>query len=68
MYAKGKGATVPSDAQAREKWVTIFIPSLGGSTSRYVDIAYCIVTSVVYLVWLYGGTINMFRFNKLLQY
>lgn len=21
MYAKGKGSTVPSDAQAREKWV-----------------------------------------------
>lgn len=33
MYAKGKGATVPSDAQAREKWVAIFIPSLGSCTS-----------------------------------
>ena len=24
MYAKGKGSTVPSDAQAREKWVENF--------------------------------------------
>jgi len=55
MYAKGKGATVPSDAQAREKWVTIFIHSLGGCTSRYVDITYCIIISIVYLVCLYGG-------------
>lgn len=63
MYAKGKGATVPSDAQAREKWVAIFIPSLGSCTSYYVDITYCIVIFIVYLVWSYGGISYMFRFN-----
>lgn len=63
MYAKGKSATVPSDAQAREKWVAIFIPSLGSCTSWYVDITYCIVVFIVYLVCPYEGINYMFRFN-----
>jgi len=58
MYAKGKGATVPSDAQAREKWVAIFIFSLGCCISRYVDITYFAAPFI-----LYGSTIYVLRIN-----
>jgi len=57
MYAKGKGSTAPSDAQAREKWVRADLVRCSFANVTLVS-SRCLITSDLIVLWPPGACVK----------